>query len=312
MPPLVLILVLTTVSFVSSKGYRIAATLFAVELGAGPLATGLLFALWGLFPFLLSVYAGRLADRFDNRVLMYWGLTGFSISLALPFVFPTLAALYVSAALGGFTSMLFVVATQNLVGVLSSADTRTRNFSFYSLGESSAAIAGPVIVGASIDAFRYPATFLLLAAINGLCLLLLLARRRSIPNAAPRQPERVPRSTRDLLGVAAVAQCSARERDRDDRARSLQSLHAGLHAWTRFQRDDDRLHHGRVRSGRHHHAARDSSVHPALERAGDDGGCTGALRCRFHHGAAHRLTRSRSGSRPLRSGWDWAAVSRSR
>jgi predicted MFS family arabinose efflux permease len=201
MSPLVLILVLTTVSFVSSKGYRIAATLFAVELGAGPLATGLLFALWGLFPFLLSVYAGRLADRFDNRVLMYWGLTGFSISLALPFVFPTLAALYVSAALGGFTSMLFVVATQNLVGVLSSADTRTRNFSFYSLGESSAAIAGPVIVGASIDAFRYPATFLLLAAINGLCLLLLLARRRSIPNAAPRQPERAPRSTRDLLAL---------------------------------------------------------------------------------------------------------------
>jgi predicted MFS family arabinose efflux permease len=199
--PLVLILALTTVSFVSSKGYRIGATLFAVHLGAGPLATGLLFALWGLFPFLLSVYAGRLADRFDNRVLMYVGLTGFSVSLALPFAFPTLPALYASAALGGFTSMLFVVATQNLVGVLSSAETRTRNFSLYSLGESSAAIAGPVLVGAAIDTVHHPATFLLLAGINALCLVLLLVRGASIPTATPKQAEKTARSARDLLAL---------------------------------------------------------------------------------------------------------------
>lgn len=200
--PLVLILALTTVSFVSSKGYRVGATLFAVDLGAGPLATGLLFAVWGLFPFLLSVYAGRLADRFDNRVLMYVGLTGFSASLALPFVFPVLPALYVSAAFGGFTSMLFVVATQNLVGVLSSAETRTRNFSFYSLGESSAAVVGPVLAGAAIDSLSHPATFLLLAGINALCLVLLLARGASIPTATPKQPEKTARSTRDLLAIA--------------------------------------------------------------------------------------------------------------
>jgi predicted MFS family arabinose efflux permease len=199
-----LVLVLTTVSFVSSKGYRIGATLFAVELGAGPLATGLLFALWGLFPFVLSVYAGRLADRFDNRVLMYWGLSGFSLSLALPFVFPSLTALYVSAALGGFTSMLFVVATQNLVGVLSSGDTRTRNFSYYSLGESSAAVAGPIVVGASIDAFRHAPSFLLLAAINALCLALLVACRKSIPNTMPKQPEKTQRSTSDLLALPSL------------------------------------------------------------------------------------------------------------
>src|SRR3954447_10246954 len=126
--PIVTVLTLCTISFVGSKGYRVAATLFAVDMGAGPLQTGILFALWGLFPFLLSVYAERLADRFDNRVLMYCGLAGFSSSLALPFLFPALPALYLSAALGGFTSMLFVVATQNLVGLLSTSDTRTRNF----------------------------------------------------------------------------------------------------------------------------------------------------------------------------------------
>ena len=67
--PIVLLLVLCSISFVSTKGYRILATLFAVELGAGPLQTGMLFAMWGLFPFVLSIYAGRLADRFDNPLV---------------------------------------------------------------------------------------------------------------------------------------------------------------------------------------------------------------------------------------------------
>src|SRR5918912_2566485 len=97
--PIVTLLALSAASFISSKGYCVLATLFAVSLGAGPLETGVLFALWGLFPFLLSVYAGRLADRFDNRLLMLYGLAGFTASLTLPYLFPTLSALYLSAAL---------------------------------------------------------------------------------------------------------------------------------------------------------------------------------------------------------------------
>src|SRR5688572_5146647 len=142
--PIVLVLALTTLTFTSSKGFRVAATLFAADLGAGPLQTGIIFALWGLFPFLLSVYAGRLADRFDNRVMMYWGLAGFSAGLALPYFFPGMPAIYLAAALGGAANMVFVVATQNLVGVLASAETRTRYFSYYSFGESAAAVVGPI------------------------------------------------------------------------------------------------------------------------------------------------------------------------
>jgi MFS family permease len=201
---IVLILLLCSLSFISTKGYRIGATLFAVEMGAGPLQIGILFALWGLFPFLLSIHAGRVADRFDNRRLMYVGLTGFTASLVLPFLSPTLTALYVSAALGGFTSMIFVVATQNLVGRLSSAETRTRNFSFYSLGESAAAIAGPVLVGVCIDAFRHPLTFLVLALINGSALLILFARRDLIPTTTAPHDRKVRHSAKDLLALPAL------------------------------------------------------------------------------------------------------------
>jgi len=72
--PLHLIIILTTINFITQKGCRILLTLYATNLGAGPLETGVMFALYGLFPFLLAVMAGRLADRFDNRLLMYWVL----------------------------------------------------------------------------------------------------------------------------------------------------------------------------------------------------------------------------------------------
>src|SRR5688572_3169046 len=133
--PLVLILSLCSITFITMKGSRILMTLYAVDMGAGPFETGILFALYGLVPFLLAIAAGRLADRFDNRLLMYWGLGTYTISLLLPFFFPSLTILFIVAPLWGFTSMLWVVATQNLVGVLSASETRTRNYSYYSLGE---------------------------------------------------------------------------------------------------------------------------------------------------------------------------------
>ncbi len=202
--PIPLVLTLSTVSFISSKGYRILATLFAVSLGAGPLQTGILFALWGLFPFLLSVYAGRLADRFDNRLLMLYGLGGFTLSLALPYFWPTLTVLYVSAAMGGLTSMVFVVATQNLIGVLSSAKARTRNFSYYGLGESVSAVVGPVLVGFCIDASGHAFTFLLLALINFGCLALLLVTRKVIPNTVRHDDRKAARNAKDLLALPAL------------------------------------------------------------------------------------------------------------
>lgn len=205
-PPmaLVLVLVLSTTVFVSLKGSRVLATLFAVDLGAGPLETGVLFALHGLFPFLLTVHTGRIADRIGNRLLMYVGIAGYAASLLLPFVFPSLPVLFVATAAGGFTSMLFIVATQNLVGVLSPPEKRTRNFSFYSLGESSASVAGPVFVGFSIDAFRHPLTFLFLALLTALCGLLLYARRDTIPHAIRAEDKQGPRAMTDLLRLPAM------------------------------------------------------------------------------------------------------------
>jgi MFS family permease len=205
MSAIALVLFLTTGSFVASKGFRVAATLSALEMGAGPLQVSILFAFWGLFPFLLAVYAGRIADRFDNRVLMYCGLSGFSLSLALPFFWHAMPALYLAAATGGLTSMIFVVASQNLVGSLGAGALRTRYFSYYSVGESAAGIAGPIIVGLAIDGVGHAPSFLLIALVNAACLLVLWAKRTLLPaNSTVKAEPGVAGGSRDLLALPAL------------------------------------------------------------------------------------------------------------
>lgn len=204
--PLVLILSLCSITFITMKGSRVLMTLYAVDLGAGPFETGILFALYGLFPFLLAIAAGRIADRFDNRLLMYWGLGSYTISLVLPFFFPSLAILFIVAPLWGLTSMLWVVATQNLVGVLSSSDTRTRNFSYYSLGESTGSVLGPIAVGLSIDLLSHQTSFLIVAAIPALCGLAVVLKRNTIPSttATADAAAQAPRNLKDLLALPAM------------------------------------------------------------------------------------------------------------
>lgn len=203
--PLALLLVLISIAFITMKGSRILMTLYAVDLGAGPFETGILFALYGLFPFMLAIAAGRLADRFDNRLLIYWGLGSYTVSLAIPYFFPSMTTLYLVAPLWGFTSMLWVVATQNLVGVLSTAETRTRNFSYYSLGESTGSVIGPIAVGLSIDTLSHLPTFLLIAVIPALCGLTVAFKRDLFPSTAVAgTAAQAPRNMKDLLALPAM------------------------------------------------------------------------------------------------------------
>jgi MFS family permease len=199
-----LVLFISAVTFVSLKGCRILMTLFAVELGAGPFATGVLFAVYGLIPFLFVIYAGRIADRLGNHLLIYAGLAGFAGTLALPALVPSLGMLFVAAPAIGFTSMLFIVAMQNLVGVLSQPATRTRNYSYYSLADSAGSVTGPVVVGLAIDGFDHAGAYLILAAIAATCLAVFQLGRREVPARSggadvPRQ-----RTAADLLRLPAL------------------------------------------------------------------------------------------------------------
>jgi MFS family permease len=160
------ILVLVVLWNTGFKGARVASTLFALELGAKPLETGLLLTTYAVFPLLLGVYAGRVADRYGVRAPLMAGMTACALGVLLPFFQPSFPALFVSAALSGAGFIFVQIAMQSLVGGLGTGMDRTRNINAYALLVSVADFIGPVVGGLSIDHFGHARAFLHLGLIS--------------------------------------------------------------------------------------------------------------------------------------------------
>lgn len=155
------------------KGARVANTLYALELGAGPLDTGLLLATYGCFPLLLAVFTGRIADRYGVRVPVVVGSIVTALGALLPWFWPSLPVLFASAAVSGAGFILTQVSMQSLVGALGSGPARTRNLNLYALAVSTSDLLGPIIAGFSIDWLGHVRTYLSLA-LPGLASVLLV------------------------------------------------------------------------------------------------------------------------------------------
>lgn len=145
------------------KGARVANTLYALELGAGPLDTGLLLATYGFFPLLLAVFTGKIADRYGVRVPVVAGSIITVLGTLLPWFWPQLPVLFASAAVSGAGFILTQVSMQSLVGSLTGGPERTRNLNLYALTVSTSDLLGPIIAGFSIDAVGHVGTYLNLA-----------------------------------------------------------------------------------------------------------------------------------------------------
>ena len=139
----------------SLRASKVLVALFAIELGANPFMIGTLVAVYSLFPMLLALYAGRLSDQFGVRTPMIAGSVGLALGLAAPFAVPSLSGLYISAALIGASYVFYHVSVQNLIGLLSAPQARTRNFSSYSLVLAVGSFLGPLAAGFGIDALGH-------------------------------------------------------------------------------------------------------------------------------------------------------------
>ena len=132
---LYLVVLLSVLSSIAQRGSKVTVSLYALELGAGSFAVGMLAALFATFPLLLAVHAGRISDRFGVRYPMLFGGATVAAALTLPALAPGMPALYACAALIGLGHIFFHVSVHNLVGSLGVAE-RTRNFATFSLGSS--------------------------------------------------------------------------------------------------------------------------------------------------------------------------------
>ncbi|RPJ47238.1 MAG: MFS transporter, partial [Betaproteobacteria bacterium] len=163
------------------KGVRVLNTLYALELGATPLHIGLLLATYGVFPLLLAVLAGRIADRYGSRVPIIAGMVVSTVGAVLPWFAPSLPLLFIAAAITGLGFILGQVAFQSLVGSLGEGMARTRNFNNYALIVAVADFVGPVLAGFSIDHGGHVPTYLFLGLLSTTSIIAIIALARRVP-----------------------------------------------------------------------------------------------------------------------------------
>src|SRR5690606_3908188 len=158
-----LLVALAFLVHVGFGGSRLAVALFAVEQGATPFVIGTVMALYAAFPAFLAIPSGRIADRLGFRIPLLFGTAGVAFALLLPFVWPTLGTLYLTATVIGVAFMAVQLATQTLAGAIAEPSERARNFSYLSVGFAAANLTGPLLTGFLIDLVGHANTFALLA-----------------------------------------------------------------------------------------------------------------------------------------------------
>jgi MFS family permease len=174
---LVLFVVLLNMS--AFRASKVLVSLFALQLGAPQIMLGVIVALYALCPTLLALYAGKLTDRLGVRWPLVLGCLGIGLSLLLPGLLPSLYTLYLSALLIGFCFVFYNVSIQNLVGMLSSPEARTQNFSNLSLMIASGGFLGPLIAGFAIDNFGHAVGYLCIAVLPAIsAVIVFIARHR--------------------------------------------------------------------------------------------------------------------------------------
>jgi MFS family permease len=197
---LYLLIFITLLNHSVFAGTRVAASLYAIHLGATPFTVGALMALYAVLPMLFAVSMGRWTDRIGARPPMLIGSVAIGTGAILPFLWPGLAALYAASVLIGSGFMMYQVAAQHIVGYIGKPEDRPVNFSLSALGFSISGFLGPMIAGFGIDEIGYTATFAVLAAFPLVPIAVLGLDRLRLPQPhAHAAPPAAGRSVVDLL-----------------------------------------------------------------------------------------------------------------
>jgi MFS family permease len=150
-------------------GVRVAAPLLALKAGHEPWAIGLLLGLFAAAPVLLSLRAGRLADKhgYHRPLRIAVALTCFGGLLAVisawltTWQFPLLC---IAAPLCGVGTNLGLITIQRTASRLAAGDRNevTRIFSWLGLAPAISNVIGPMVTGFMIDLAGFRSAFVVL------------------------------------------------------------------------------------------------------------------------------------------------------
>src|SRR6267378_3046393 len=188
------VIVLSVLSSIAHRGSKVLVSLDALQLGANSFMVGVLAALYAVSPLLLAVYAGRISDRIGVRYPILLGSVGITAGLVLPALQGGLFTLFLCPTLIGLGQIFFHVSIHNAVGSIGDPADRAKNFSTFSLG--------PSLAGIAIDALGFRPTFVVLALISLVVVLLALAFPRLVPPRGEHHDDKQARRALDLLKEA--------------------------------------------------------------------------------------------------------------
>jgi len=196
------VVLLSVLSGIAHRGSKVLVSLSALDLGANSFMVGILAALYAVFPLLLAVYAGRISDRMGVRYPILFGSMGIAAGLLVPAFHESMFTLFLCPTLIGLGHIFFHVSIHNAVGSIGGAAERTKNFSTFSLGASVATFIGPSLAGFTIDALGFRPTFIALAGISVVVVLLALVFPHLVPPRGEQHDEKQARRALDLLKEA--------------------------------------------------------------------------------------------------------------
>ena len=133
-------------------GMRLAAPLLALRAGYGPVAVGVLLALFALMQVFLALPAGRYADRHGLKQPIGFSVVAAVLGAGAAAAFPVFPVLCFAALLTGGAAGAAIIALQRHVGRAASGALQLRQvFSWLSIGPAVSNFLGPFSVGLLID-----------------------------------------------------------------------------------------------------------------------------------------------------------------
>lgn len=201
-------LAVALITMTSLRGTRMLLALYALQFGAEAWVIGLLGGSFSFAPLFLSIVVGRMSDRKGARIPLIAGsLTG-AAGILLPMAAPGIVTIFISGILCGVSAACYIGPMQNLIGQLSTKESRARSFSNLSLMLALASFAGPIATGWAIDAWGYASACLSIAIFSLLPVGLLMGGGTRLPRGG-NGGEKAATGSGGLLHAGLVAMLAA-------------------------------------------------------------------------------------------------------
>jgi MFS family permease len=176
---LLLINLITVLSFTALTAVKPFIPLYAASLGASTLAVGLVVSSFAVLPFFLAIPTGILTDLWGTKRLILLGSIGGAAGLFLASSVPNLVVLSISQAIMGISQLLVIVAIQTFIGSIGEGRDRDAHFGLFTTASSAGQLFGPLIGGRLVDALGYRPTIVISALISVIPILMAVNLRET-------------------------------------------------------------------------------------------------------------------------------------